>query len=569
MRNLTISVLLAFVALCIPAFATTYNVKTTGSDANTCVQAQSAATPKATITGGVGCLANGDTLVVFAGSYAENVTVPAGGTGAYKTVTVNGSDIVSVLSFTLGSHTKLIGNCPEKQGTKTAAACGFFIANTASPGNAACVSIGANTDVYVVHNVMYACATGLGNASNTAGPAITTSTGSSFIYIQGNTIDYPAATVGNPVFTGIGMLIKGDNTLVENNDLSHYTLGVKYESNSNCIFRNNVFHDQLESEASSNQHTDIFFSEPGIAVTTQHELMEGNLERNAVGPNAKGPLEQNESCGGLCSGIIFRFNTISRIGSGAVTNDKSWPYVKLYNNTFVDEGQESGFNTPGGGGDNMSSSGAGLASLNNLWFTGTQNFTSWNPVQCSGCVSYGHSLAYCVGTCTIYGHIYQSGAFTADPGNIVANPLFVNYVSPGSASNNFELQSNSPAKAAGTFLTTVAAGDSGSGTSLIVADANFFQDGYGLSNANSTVSPDCIAVNTAANHVCITAVNYGTNTLTLASPITRSAGQGVYLYSKSDGVQVLTGSAPDMGAFPFSTSIITPPSQLTVLDIGY
>ena len=82
-------------------------------------------------------------------------------------------------------------------------------------------------------------------------------------------------------------------------------------------------------------------------------------------------------------------------------------------------------------------------------------------------------------------------------------------------------------------------------------DASYFQDGYGLSNAYSTVHPDCVAVGTVSNFVCVTKVNYSTNTLTLASSISRSVGDGVYLYSKSDGVQVLTGSAPDLGALPF------------------
>jgi hypothetical protein len=119
-------------------------------------------------------------------------------------------------------------------------------------------------------------------------------------------------------------------------------------------------------------------------------------------------------------------------------------------------------------------------------------------------------------------------------------------------------------------LTTVASGDSGSGTSLVVSDASYFQDGYGLSNANSTVNGDCVAVGTASNHVCVTAVDYTTNTLTLASSISRSAGEGVYLYSKSDGVQVLTGSAPDMGAYPYgggggSGNAPTPPTGLSAV----
>src|SRR5262249_54815840 len=145
------------------------------------------------------------------------------------------------------------------------------------------------------------------------------------------------------------------------------------------------------------------------------------------------------------------------------------------------------------------------------------------------------------------------------------------YVSPGNQSNDYHLQAGSPAIAAGTYLTTVASADSGSGTSLVVNDAWYFQDGYGLSNPYSTVNGDCIAVGTASNHVCVTTVNYATNTLTLASPISRSDGQGVYLYKKSDGLLVLTGSAPDMGAYPYGSggggggNLPAPPSGLSAV----
>ena len=519
-----------------------------------------------TIQACVNLMAAGDTTTVFAGTYNENVTVSSGSVGLYKTLNVNGADIVSVVgSFVLGSHVKLIGNCPEKQGTVTTGTCGFFISNPSSPGSAACVSVSTSTDTYIVHNVMYACAAGLGSGSNTGGPSISSAFGASFIFIQGNTISYPGATVGSPVFTGMGILTRGDHFVVENNDLSHYTLGVKFESGFD-VFRNNSFHDQFETEGSANAHTDIFFSEPGVAVNIQHVVMEGNYERNAVGPNAKGPLMQNETCGGLCDNVIFRFNTVSRTGSGAITNDKSWPNVKAYNNTMADEGQESGFNSPGGGGDNMTSTGVGVAALNNLWFVGTATFNNWNPVMCNSCSSFGHSLYWCVSSCTnVFNHVYQGAPFLTDPGNQHADPLFASYVSPGSTSNDFHLQNGSPAIAAGTFLTTVANTDSGTGVSLVVNDATWFQDGFGLSNAFSTVNPDCVAVNTASNHVCITAVDYTTNTLTLASSISRAAGQGVYLYSKSDGQIVLTGSAPDLGANPFIQNPSTSPAVLMLL----
>jgi hypothetical protein len=54
----------------------TYHVATTGSDSNTCTQAQSPSMPKRTIGNGMGCLkGGGDTLYVRAGTYNESINV--------------------------------------------------------------------------------------------------------------------------------------------------------------------------------------------------------------------------------------------------------------------------------------------------------------------------------------------------------------------------------------------------------------------------------------------------------------------------------------------------------------
>jgi hypothetical protein len=156
--------------------------------------------------------------------------------------------------------------------------------------------------------------------------------------------------------------------------------------------------------------------------------------------------------------------------------------------------------------------------------------------------------------------LYATGTFASEPGHQVANPNFLSYVSPGSASNDFHLTVGSPAIGGGTFLTTVN-GTISSSTSLVVNDASYFQDGYGLSNAFSTVSGDCIAVTTALNHVCVTAVNYSTNTLTLASPISATNGDPVWLYKDSSGTVQLNGANPDIGAFQFGVTL--PPLRFT------
>src|SRR6185437_7910564 len=101
----------------------------------------------------------------------------------------------------------------------------------------------------------------------------------------------------------------------------------------------------------------------------------------------------------------------------------------------------------------------------------------------------------------------------------------------------------------GTGETTVNGTISGSST-LVVTDAAPFQDGWGFTVGS--VQPDCIWVTTPSNHVCISSINYSTNTITLATPISATNGDLVGIYSISDGTQVLTDTTgPDMGALPF------------------
>ena len=91
-------------------------------------------------------MAPGDTCAVFAGTYNEVVTIPAGAAGLYKTLQVNNGDTVNVFGFVVNSHTKVIG---------------FKITNPSSPSSAACIAVAGNaTDWFVTNNVMYACGDG-------------------------------------------------------------------------------------------------------------------------------------------------------------------------------------------------------------------------------------------------------------------------------------------------------------------------------------------------------------------------------------------------------------------------
>jgi hypothetical protein len=111
-----------------------------------------------------------------------------------------------------------------------------------------------------------------------------------------------------------------------------------------------------------------------------------------------------------------------------------------------------------------------------------------------------------------------------------ADPGFVD-----ETGNDFRLAPGSRMIDAGGPLTTTVA--AGSGTSMAVADALYFYDGYGIADEPG----DTIQLLGSAETAVVKAIDYKTNTLTLDRAVTWTKGQGVALR--------YGGSAPDMGAF--------------------
>jgi hypothetical protein len=527
--------------LAVSDYAATYAVKAGGGGDYTTIQACANA------------MSNGDTCVVYAGTYNEHVSVPAGGVGAYKTLQVTGTDLVYVYDFALNSHNKLIG---------------FHIQNPSSPNSADCVSIGGigatTTDVYVTGNTFYAC-------GYHAMIYESYSSTSSYIYIQNNTLSYPCSTSASPNAC-MAISINGNYHLIENNDISHTSDGMNLFGSHNII-RKNTFHDNTTSDCgsnSSNCHIDFIQSEPntngGYNPPTQYNVIEENTELNNLGSDGHAYLAQADYCSGQCYNLIIRFNVGAHVGSAGIVDnndsdsaDPGFYSVKSYNNTWIDYANYSA-NQPYGVTNSFVHNSTHAAEINDLFYY-PESLADFNPYitdsTTSGTFSVKNNLAYCTASpCNLHGQIYGSGAFTSDPGNLQVDPQFVNYTN-----NDFRLAAGSPAIGAGTYLTTVATTDSGSGISMVVNDASFFQDGYGVMGVNA----DCISVTTVTNHVCITGVNYQTNTLTLASSITRSAGDPLWLYSDSTGRTVLIGGAPNIGATFGSTPVLAPPTSVTAV----
>jgi hypothetical protein len=131
-----------------------------------------------------------------------------------------------------------------------------------------------------------------------------------------------------------------------------------------------------------------------------------------------------------------------------------------------------------------------------------------------------------------------SGAQSSFPSlymdNLVLNPMFEE-----ASNHNFLLREGSQMRDAGSFLTT-AAGPGIQSNQLVVADATYFSDGFGIKDG------DLIQFEDQAESVQVTRIDYTTNTLTLNSAMSWNSGDGVALkYS---------GTSPDMGAFEYESN---------------
>jgi hypothetical protein len=508
--------------------ATSYTVKAGGGGNFTTIQAC------------VNAMVAGDTCVVFAGTYNERVTVSAGSAGNYKTVAVNGGDTVNVFGFTVNSHTKVIG---------------FHITNPSSPNSGKCVGISANaTDWYITNNVMTSCGSGemIGEPLNVAGTG--------FGYIQGNTLSWGCSTPSAPNVCE-GMMINGDHHLIEGNDISHVSDGVTNYGSFN-VYRNNTMHDTSPNDCgsnSSNCHIDFIESEPntagGVTRPAAFLLYEGNFVTRNLGSNAHVFLTQADACGGACNNVIIRYNAAYQLGTYWLLDQLgNFSHVKDYNNTIVCalDGSACGVS---GVDQNVTAffGSTNGAEVNNIYYKSTPLTGSGVYYAGSSPFRANNNLAFCSPLCSFI------SPFSSEVGRLTnQDPKFVDPTA------DWHLQAGSPAIGAGANLTT-ASGSGSNSTTLVVSDADYFQDGLGLTAVG--VQPDWIRVGTSAT-VQITSINYATHTITLAQPMSWSSGAAVSLAKDSRGNVVLSGSsAPDVGAFPSGSVVVTAPRPPTNVRI--
>lgn len=124
--------------------------------------------------------------------------------------------------------------------------------------------------------------------------------------------------------------------------------------------------------------------------------------------------------------------------------------------------------------------------------------------------------------------------------SIVNTPIFTDTTNATLKNRDYRLTAASPGYGAGGPLTT-ATNSGSSSTTLIVADARYFCDGWGLQDGDT--------IYVGGTQATISNVNYDTRTITLASAISWSVGAAVgYVATPSMGVLAQVGDVSNASA---------------------
>jgi hypothetical protein len=510
--------------------ATDYYVDNTNPSASDSNAGTNPSLPWRTIGKAANTLVAGDKVTVLAGGSYDERVVPTNSGTAVNAITYNaGPGIMpKVRGFSLSGRSYITIK-------------GFEITNTgfSSDVNNPAIFVTGTTGVKILNNYIHdTILQGIRSNPNVNGAK------SINLHIQGNTLAYigPSGARENMI------QIWGDGTLIEGNELSHGEDYIRVYGN-HIVVRNNTMHNSVESETQGG-HIDAVQSHCAgtnpAPEAANFLLLEGNYHRDNPDFNSHfAVINATNTCGGTKT-VIVRHNAIVNLGGASAyisdTASNFGDHHKFYNNTMVNGNIAQTPKTSSTAVDLRGISSASV--INNIFVDAvrTTNSPGVYVLDNTGTGTTDYNFAY-----TTSGTISWGNPINTEPHRILnQNPLFV-------SSTDFRLQPGSPARAAGGPLTTVHSSDTGTGTSLAVTDAHFFQDGW------AGTTPDWIAIGNSSNIVQISSIDYNTNTIALAQSVTRSAGQPVWLYMNSSGSRVLYSSSPDMGAFPSGGPDTAPP----------
>lgn len=333
MRTLLTLCLLLFTAT---VHATTYYVATTGSDSNTCAQAQSISTPKKTIAygtpantanSGINCLAPGDTLLIRAGTYVEEIntnrrslTTATGTSWATATTISRYQNEVVTLSPAGTSQSGAVLNLAPVGGNTAA----YIIFNGLTlDGTATCCD--ATGNISINSNAHHLRFTNLDNKLSYGNLAADKGHDNEWIdnvmHDNATAGCVPAATCTDPH----GLYSTGQNTLIQGNTFYNvFTQAIHVFNGGGCggtctsgtIVRNNIVHDN---------HPNVNFQKAGILLGSGANIQVYNntIYNEAIGIT----IYTNVSNAAIYNNVIYNI-----VNQGIVSESGS--NNKVYNNTI-------------------------------------------------------------------------------------------------------------------------------------------------------------------------------------------------------------------------------------------
>jgi hypothetical protein len=348
----------------------------------------------------------------------------------------------------------------------------------------------------------------------------------------------------------LGIMISGINTLIDGNAISDVYVDCMYDGALQySVVRNNACHDYgPQTPGDTNQHVDMFQwdgNSGSSPIPFEYNLFEGNTSQRCMDStgNCHFFIDRDDPYTGPRN-IIFRYSYAQETGGGGIMFGMVSPDViysnRAYNNTlaFLARGGEA--NNDGWVTSTWRANYTKI--LNNFSYNSPAPTSS--PFDCDGTgVVCNYNVARDDPTPTAtWGTNYQNEATYSTLKNLA--PSFANYP------NSYALSPSSALIDKGGNLTTVT---SGCGTStLTLADVRWFQPGWAGTQADTLAIGATV---TASTKVQLTGINYSgtasvsSGTVTFGGAVACTNGDKVWLYAKSDGVRVLYGTAPDIGAY--------------------
>lgn len=530
-----------FIILLIPSivFGADYHVKKTGDNGNV----GSEASPWLTIQKCADTIIAGDTCIVHAGIYNETVTETTdGAAGNYITYVANPHLGVTMRGF-------------DVTGLDYIRIVGFEITHLTTEAH----SITATGGTYnqFLYNYIHHVNSGI----------LLDSTTTSYNIVRGNTIEFTICPASGPCMGGGTVSVKGASNLIEYNNLAHvsdyFALSATANVNGYNIFRNNYLGHCYFSDFPDNTHTDenaectandtasdftgeyypSCCSGAGTGTCTARHIDE--LQENALVNYIL--FEKNYHEYGADSDITDRHGLLARLANnvGMKLRDNLFSRVltswysggsgfRLYNNTTVNSKSAStaalNYGSHGQATDGKA--------FNNLYYNATAAANNWpyaititEPVSeliADYDLWYGYTAYYLAAG-------YQAPSTWEGGASQVVN-------SDPTLNSDYSIPVTSPAKGAG-VTATLANGAGVATTTLIVDDAQpFVGQDWGVVDASGSAYGDTIVIGTN-DPVIITAINYATDTITIASAQSWDDNAPIRLYSHNSDM--------DIGAYPY------------------